>query len=293
MPEGDTVYRSAAELHAALKGRTLIRTDFRVPAFATSDLSGMKVREVFPIGKHILFRIEGGVSIHTHFKMEGRWDLYATGRSWRGPAYKVRAVLEVPGTVAVGTDLGLLELIPTKTEREVLGHLGPDLLAPETDPRAGWGASAPRINLWDRDEAVRRILAEPEVPIGDALIDQSKVAGLGNVYRSEICFLKGLDPQTPVAEAGDIAGILDLSRRIIWANRTTGAQITTGDRRRGRSRWVYGRRGEPCRRCGTPIQKASSGPPGMERVTYWCPHCQRDAGAATNTANEKNEGERA
>lgn len=283
MPEGDTVYLSAARLHAALKGRRLTRSDLRVPRYATTDLSGQVVREVVPVGKHLLFRIEGGITLHTHFAMEGRWDVYEPGRRWRGPAFKVRAVLETPEAIAVGTDLATIDLQPTKREDELVGHLGPDLLAPagawseRGRVMPGWGGSAPRPNLWDREEALARLRADGSVDLGDALIDQTKMAGLGNVYRSEICFLKGVHPLTPAGAVDDLEGVVDLSRRIIMANRTTGRQVTTGDKRRGRSRWVYGRAGEPCRRCGTPIVKTGSRGAGNgtgERVVYFCPSCQ-------------------
>jgi endonuclease-8 len=290
MPEGDTVYLSAARLHAALKGRRLTRSDLRVPRYATTDLSGQTVREVIPIGKHILFRIEGGITLHTHFKMEGRWDVYEPGKRWRGPAFKVRAVLETPEAIAVGVDLAAVDLKPTRQEDELVGHLGPDLLAPvgkwsdRGRVQPGWGGSAPRLNLWDEDEALARLRADGSVDIGDALIDQTKMAGLGNVNRSEICFLKGLHPFTPVAAVDDLKGLVDLARRVIMANRTTGNQVTTGDKRPGRSHWVYGRRGEPCRRCGTPIVKTYSraaetnGTP--DRVVYLCPWCQPPPGGA-------------
>ncbi len=282
MPEGDTVYLAAATLHAAMKGRRLVRSDLRVPRYATTDLSGQILREVFPIGKHLLFRIEGGITLHTHFKMEGRWDLFERGRSWRTPAFKIRAVLETEEVIAVGTDLARVDLVPTKSEADLVGHLGPDLLAPEGEWAErmkvvpGWGGSAPRLTLWDESEAIARLRSDPQAAIGDALIDQTKLAGLGNVYRSEICFLKGLDPFAPVGEVEDLPGVVRLARRVIMGNRTTGRQITTGDTRRGRGRWVYGRRGEPCRRCGTPIVRtASSRDDGTpDRVVYLCPSCQ-------------------
>ena len=257
MPEGDTVFLSATRLHNALAGRELIRTDFRVPRFATSDLAGRRVREVTSRGKHILIRVEGDVTLHTHFKMEGVWDLYRSGERWRGPSWQVRAVLETEQWVAVGFRLPVVELIRTHEEDDVVGHLGPDPL-----------------REWDRDDALARLTEAADVSIGEALLDQRVIAGLGNVYKSEICFLRGIHPDTRVADVEDLAAIVDLSARLLVANRTTGRQITTGDARRGRERWVYGRGGQPCRRCGTTIRKMEQGATGGPRVTYWCPSCQ-------------------
>jgi formamidopyrimidine-DNA glycosylase len=255
--EGDTVYLTAKKLDAALRGHRLLKTDFRVPAFATVDLSGQTVLEVVSRGKHLLLRTDAGVTVHTHLKMEGRWDVYATGRGGRGREHEVRVVLQTAGSVAVGRRLGIVEVLPTSDEGRVVGHLGPDVLGPD----------------WDPPEVVRRLRAQPERGIGSALIDQRIVAGPGNIYRCEACFLRGLDPWTQVAAVPDVEGVVDLMRRLMEANRTTGRQITTGDTRRGREHWVYGRGGMPCRRCGTPIRRRAA-VPGAEPVTYWCPSCQ-------------------
>lgn len=114
---------------------------------------------------------------------------------------------------------------------------------------------------------------EPWKAVGHVLLDQTVIAGPGNIYRCEICFLRGVHPSTPLREVRDLAGLVDLTKRVMEANRDTGMQITTGDRRPGRMHWVYGRRGQSCRRCGTPIAKQAE-KPGAERVTYWCPTCQ-------------------
>jgi formamidopyrimidine-DNA glycosylase len=256
VPEGDTVFVAATRLHQALAGSVLEKTDFRVPAFATADLSGRRLLEVVSRGKHFLFRIEGGVTFHTHFKMDGEWHLYRHGGRWRGAAHAVRAVLETPEWDAVGFHLATTELLPTAEEGRVVGHLGPD---PLTD--------------WDAAEALRRLRLHPHRPIGETLLDQTVMAGPGNVYKCEICFLRGVDPWTPAGAVPDHEGLVDLTARLMQANRTTGMQVTTGDDRPGRGRWVYGRGGKPCRRCGTPIRRRA-GTPGGERVTYWCPACQ-------------------
>jgi endonuclease-8 len=262
MPEGDTVLVAAARLHAALAGERMLRTDFRVPAFATTDLSGQVVKEVLARGKHLLLRTDAGLTIHTHFRMDGRWDLVRPVARIGGRAHEIRCVLTTERWVAVGRRLPVVEVLPTAEEARIVGHLGPDVLGPD----------------WDAEEAVRRLASRPERPIGEALIDQRVMAGPGNVYKSEVCFLRGVDPWAPAGEVRDLPALVALTKRVMEANRTTGAQVTTGDTRPGRSRWVYGRGGEPCRRCGTPIRRGEQGPDGEERVTYWCPSCQPGLG---------------
>jgi endonuclease-8 len=258
VPEGDTVLVAATRLHAALAGDRLIRTDFRVPAAATTDLSGRVVLEVVPRGKHLLCRTDGGLTVHSHLGMDGRWDLRAQPARTGGTGHEVRCILTTDRWIAVGRSLRVVEVLPTADESRVVGHLGPDVLGPD----------------WDREEVVRRLMERPERAVGEALVDQRVMAGPGNVYRSEVCFLRGLDPWTPVGSVADVAALVGLMKRLMEANRTTGAQVTTGDRRPGRSRWVYGRGGEGCRRCGTPIRRGEQGDAGRERVTYWCPSCQ-------------------
>lgn len=258
VPEGDTVFLAATRLNDALGTQTLTTTDFRVPRYATVDLSGKVVENVVARGKHLLFRIEGGQTLHTHYKMEGSWHLYRPGQPWRGPHHEVRAVLTTTDRVAVGFRLPVLELMATADEHDVVGHLGPDPLQPD----------------WDQAEAVARFTAHGDEAIGTVVLDQSVIAGPGNVYKSEICFLRGVHPETLVRDVPDLGGFVALLARLMQANRTTGMQITTGDTRRGRMQWVYGRSGEPCRRCGTKIQRAMQAGYGGDRVTYWCPTCQ-------------------
>ena len=257
MPEGDTVYLAATRLHDALASSELVATDFRVPRYAELDLRGRVLDEVTSHGKHMLFRISGDVTLHTHFEMEGSWDLYQRGRRWRSPAWQARVVLETERWVAVGFRLPVVDVLATSSEDQVVGHLGPDPL-----------------REWDADEALRRLQREIGRSVADVLLDQRVIAGLGNVYKSEICFLRGLHPDAPLEDAGDLREIVSLARRLLQANRRTGRQVTTGDDRRGRTSWVYGRRGRPCRRCGTAIEKSESSAGGRERVTYWCPSCQ-------------------
>ncbi|QJU52375.1 Fpg/Nei family DNA glycosylase [Herbiconiux sp. KACC 21604] len=261
MPEGDTVYRTAVHLNTALAGRVLTVCDLRVPKYASVDLSGETVDEVVSVGKHLLTRV-GGYSIHSHLKMEGSWHVYRHGTKWRRPAFQARAVLENTEWVTVGFDLGTLEVVERDREDEVVGYLGPDLLGP------GWDAGSV-------DEAVRRLGEDGEREIDVALLDQRNLAGLGNVFVNELCFLRGLLPQRPVAESGDLVSIVELGHRLITANRDRVERTTTGDTRPGRQTWVYGREGRPCLRCGTRIRRGALGANELsERVTYWCPRCQ-------------------
>jgi len=269
VPEGDTVYRSARSLDEALHGAILTRCDIRVPAFATVDLTGQRVHEVISRGKHLVAHV-GETSIHSHLKMEGTWHLYRHGTKWQRPAFQARIVLETADWVAVGFELGTLELFPTAEDEQHLGYLGPDLLGPN----------------WDAVEAVRRLGAGPgnspaavaaagERPVAVALGDQRNLAGLGNVYVNELCFLRGLLPTRPIAEVADRDGLVALAHRLITANRDRSERTTTGNLRRGARTFVYGRERQPCRRCGTSIRSGELGRSELEkRVTYWCPRCQ-------------------
>lgn len=260
MPEGDTVWHTARRLHAALAGTTLTLFELRVPRYATADLRGQVVRVVASRGKHLLIRIDPGFTVHSHLGMDGSWRLRrASGRPPGPRAPGVRAVLANVDEMAVGSDLAQLNLVDTDDEDELVGHLGPDLLGDD----------------WEPAEAVRRLSAEPERAIAEALLDQRNLAGIGNVYQAELLFLRGVHPDAPVSAAGDLDRMVRLARELLWANRTRPARVTTGDRRPGRRHWVYDQAGSPCRRCGTPIERGRIGPIGQERVTFWCPHCQR------------------
>jgi endonuclease-8 len=165
--------------------------------------------------------------------------------------------------VALGYRLGVCELLPTAAEERVVASLGPDPLDPG----------------WDPGEAVRRLAADPGRAVGAALLDQRLIAGPGNVYRNEALFLRGLHPWRPVGRIGDLDRLVDLVARLMRANRATAAQVTTGDPRPGRKWWVTQRARLPCRRCGTPIRTGRQGAQaGQERVTFWCPSCQPEAG---------------
>jgi endonuclease VIII len=259
MPEGDTVWRTAKRLRT-LDEKTLYRTDFRVPAHAIADFSGRRILTTVPRGKHLLTRLDNGVTIHTHLGMDGGWTVHASGSRWRRPAYTARVVLSTSGGEAVGFNVRC-DVVSTADEESLVGHLGPDLLGPD----------------WDRAEAVRRLRAAPDGPIATALLDQRNLAGIGNVYKNEVCFLAGLDPRTPVRQLDDqLEGIVDLAQQLIEANRDRPVRDTLaqGGARLGRpGYWVYRRRGL-CLRCETPLRYAELGPGTRERATWWCPSCQ-------------------
>jgi len=253
MPEGDVVWSTARRLHEALAGRALTRSDFRVPRLATADLTGDVVTETVARGKHLLTRTKSGLTVHTHLRMEGTWRVRPATEKVRD-SYRIRLLLANENWQAIGYQLGVVELIRTSEEAKVTGHLGPDLLGPD----------------WDRDEAVRRLSAEPDRPIGEALLDQRNLAGIGNVYKAEVLFLRGLSPWQPTGDVADIGALADLAKRLLEANKERFGHITTGSMRRGEEHWVYGRQGRPCRRCGTPIRSAGQ----QDRITFWCPSCQ-------------------
>jgi endonuclease VIII len=260
MPEGDVVWRTARQLDEALAGQVLIRSDFRVPRYATTDLTGRGVREAVARGKHLLIRVDGGITVHSHLRMDGSWRI--------GPAaqypprdHRVRVVLANAQWQATGYQLGVLEVLRTDREQRVVGHLGPDLLGPD----------------WDRAQAVARLTAVAGRPIGEALLDQANLAGIGNLYKAEVLFLRGVNPWRPVGEVPDLLGLVELARQLLSANKERVGQVTTGNPARGQETWVYGRAGRPCRRCRTLVLAdgyAAHGNATMERITFWCPHCQ-------------------
>ena len=257
MPEGDVVWNTAQRLHSALAGRVLIRSDFRVPRYATVSLAGQTVTEGVSRGKHLLIRTDRGLTVHTHLKMEGAWRIQPAG-TFRD-SHRLRLLLANAEWLAAGYQLGITEVLPTSREHQVIGHLGPDLLGPD------WNAAA----------AAERLARSPARPIGEALLDQRNLAGLGTVYMAETLFLRGVDPSRAAGSVEDLDELADLGRRLLDANKERLGHVTTGDTRPGRENWVYGRAGRPCRRCGTPIKRGEAGPPGQERVRFWCPNCQR------------------
>jgi endonuclease-8 len=258
VPEGDVVWYTAQRLHEALAGQVLTLSDFRVPRYATVDLRGQRVTEAVSRGKHLLIRTDGGLTVHTHLKMEGRWRIFpASGRS--PGSHQVRVVLGNARWLAVGYQLGITEVLRTAREPVAIGHLGPDLLGSD----------------WDAAEAARRLGAAPQRAIGEALVDQTNLAGAGVIYATEMLFLQGIDPWRPAGEVDDLPALVELGHQLLEANKTRPGHVTTGDGRPGGQNWVYGRAGRPCRRCGTPISRGEQGAPGQERQRFWCPNCQR------------------
>ncbi|MEV4568284.1 DNA-formamidopyrimidine glycosylase family protein [Nonomuraea sp. NPDC049419] len=257
MPEGDAVYRTAARLRGALDGRVLVRSDFRVPRHATADLSGRAVITTRSRGKHLLTRVEGDLTVHTHLRMEGSWLVMPAGRRTR-PGDQVRLILANEEWQAVGVRLGMVDLVRTADEAQLVGHLGPDLLGPD----------------WDLEEAVRRLRAAPGRTIGEALLDQRNLAGIGTIYRAETLFLRGIWPWKTVGEIEDLEGVVSLAQRLLEANKGHAGTVTTGDRRPANATWVYGRAGRPCRRCGTRISRGGMGTQPQERLILWCAGCQ-------------------
>lgn len=250
MPEGDTVWHTAATLREHLTGRTLTRCEVRVPKFATVDLSGQVVDEVLSRGKHLFIRV-GRASIHSHLKMDGSWRV---GNRPVRVDHRTRIILEAGPIRAIGVDLGVLEILERDQDGEAVAHLGPDLLGRD----------------WDARVAAANLAAHPDRPIAEALLDQRVLAGIGNVYCNELCFVTGHLPTAPVAAIADPGRLVSRARDMLWLNRFRWNRCTTGDTRHGRQLWVYGRAGENCRRCGTRIMRDDSG----ERVAYWCPACQ-------------------
>ena len=261
MPEGDSIFRAARTLDRALAGRTVTRFESVFPCLTRVDqdrpLRGRTLERVTPRGKHLLMWFSGDLVLHTHMRMKGSWHLYRPGERWMRPRHDMRIVVGTDAWDAVAFNVPTAEFLDAGAANEsaTLRDLGPDLLSPE----------------FDADEAVRRLEALPDVEIGDALLDQHALAGIGNIYKSEALFACGV---SPFARVGDVpretlAKIVATARRLLQAHASE-----TG--RRG-ARSVYGRGGMPCRRCGTAITRRAQGP--NARSTYWCPRCQRTGSA--------------
>jgi len=265
VPEGDTVYRAAKKLDAALGRRRLDVVDLRVPDHATVDLAGAEHLGTVSRGKHLLTRLrhEGSDwTLHTHLKMEGSWHVYEGRARWRRPTHQARAVLRAGTTTAVGFSLGVVDLLRTADEPDVVGHVGPDLLGPD----------------WDEEEALRRLRADGHRPVAEALLDQRNLAGIGNMYMAELCFVSGVHPARPLADVPDLVRMVRRARQMLDLNKERAMQSTTGDLRQGRQLWVYRRDQQACRRCGTPVRVEmrvdAEAPLRGERASYWCPSCQ-------------------
>jgi endonuclease-8 len=259
MPEGDTVHRARVQLDRVLLGRELTRVELRVPSLAGIDLRGRRVDSQHTHGKHLFTRLSGDVVLHTHLKMTGTWRVRRTpppsGAVTMGDD-RIRVVLVTAAGAAVGERVPVVELLSPDGERGVIARLGPDLLHPD----------------FDVAEACRRLEALPDRPIGDALLDQANLAGLGNFWVNELCYLRGVQPG---ATTGSVAvePMVRLAVRALRLSAFTGPhQVTTGDTRSGRRCFVYGRAGDCCLRCGSTIVEEPSTPERRHR--WWCPRCQ-------------------
>jgi endonuclease VIII len=257
VPEGDTVFLTAARLTEALAGNVLVRGELRHPRLSTVDLAGRTVLATRSVGKHLFLRFDRDLSLHHHLGMDGSWRF--SGPHAR-PDHRARVVLATDSATALGLNLQQLALVPTPEEHRMVDHLGPDLLDPDWSPAHA-------------AEAAARLTREPARELGLALLDQHLMAGLGNVYKSEICFLLGVSPWTPVSEV-DAARAVELGRELLLRNTGSHARSTTGDPRPDRRLWVYGRTRTTCLRCGGRIRAAGQGTDTRERVTYYCPTCQ-------------------
>lgn len=278
MPEGDAVWRTARRLHRALAERELVGSDLRVPALALTDLAGRRTLEVVPRGKHLLHRVEGGLTLHSHLRMDGSWRVLdapaaGAGADTRAPDHPatrhhtVRAVLWTAEHLAVGDRLGMLDLVETAQEDRLVGHLGPDLLD----------------RGFDRELALANLLRDPTVPVALALLDQRNLAGLGTIYTSEPLFEHRTNPWTPIGQVpqATLAAVVDTARLwLVRSCRLTPAMARGPLWRGPADGWmpwrprVFGGRGRPCPRCRTTIAEGSIGREPRDRVISFCPTCQ-------------------
>jgi endonuclease-8 len=279
VPEGDTLYRTAAALRTHLVGRTVLAARARIPGPRVERVIGSEVIAVEAHGKNLLIRLANGLELRTHLRMNGTWHRYAHGERWRRPAGRAVLVLEVADAVAVCFDAPVVELLETRAAalHPPLGGLGPDLCA----------------DAFDAAEAARR-LRDPRRAgwaISEALLDQRALAGIGNVFKSEVLFSERVDPFVTVGELDDatLERLVARARALLLANRTSAVLVTTGPVGGGRAGaglsgallpgrlWVYGRAGLPCRRCRSPISTHRHGV--LPRSTWWCPRCQAPRGS--------------
>jgi endonuclease-8 len=266
MPEGDTIFRTARALDRALAGRTITRTDSVLPALARAPglrtLEGRTIERVAARGKHLLIFFSGDFVLRSHLRMHGSWHLYRRGDRWKRPRSAMRVLLQTADVEAVAFDTPDAQLIRTRDLERLtpLATLGPDLLSDD----------------FDAEDASRRLRSVPVRDVASALLDQKSVAGIGNVLKSEILFVCGVNPTGRIGDLPDatIARLIDEARRLLRISVALGGagRRTTGRMQPDARLWVYGRAGKPCRRCGSPVQSHKQGPDA--RSTYWCPTCQ-------------------
>jgi endonuclease VIII len=270
VPEGDTIFRAARTLHRALAGKVVTRFDTAYAPLARvhddTPITGRTVDAVEAHGKHMLMRFSGDLTLRTHMRMHGSWHVYRPGERWQRPPREMRVLVGTADFVAVGFNVPDAEFLAASEvgTRDKTAQLGPDLLRED----------------FDADEAIRRLRDRADTPIAEALLDQRALAGIGNVFKSEVLFEAGVHPRTPVARVPDdrLVAMVEIARRQLAVNVGEAAphfgRRTTGRMAVSEGLWVYGRGGRPCRRCGTPIGFSRDGLGA--RPTYWCPRCQPD-----------------
>ena len=279
MPEGDSIFRTARTLQRALAGHRVTGFESVFPRLTRIDddqpIRGRTVERVEARGKHLLIWLSGDLVLRTHMRMNGSWHIYRPGERWFRPRHEMRIVIETEAMVAVAFNVPVAEFATeaTLTDTPALRELGPDLLSSTFIP----------------ETAVARILARADMEIADALLDQSAIAGIGNIYKSEVLFAGRINPFARVGDLAkeDVERLVGVAEKLMRANvaeTAPGGIRTYGGLRRTTSRldpgarfWVYGRAGKPCRRCGTAISRRKQGP--NARSTYWCEHCQRPTSA--------------
>jgi endonuclease VIII len=265
VPEGDTVHRTADRLDAALRDAVLERAELRWPTAPHVDLAGSRTLEVVARGKHLLHRFDTGATLHTHLRMEGQWRIEHPGeRTERAlRRHDLRAAVLTGTWSAVGLRLGMLDLVPTAREADLVGHLGPDVLGPD----------------WDAGRAVDN-LARAHVPLGQALLDQRNLAGVGTMWCAETLFLERVPPWSLADEVDRavVERVVSRAHRLIDNGRGQAVQSSTGSYRLHEAHYVHARSGRPCRRCGTTVRVAPIGVPPQERTMFYCPGCQGGLG---------------
>jgi endonuclease VIII len=266
VPEGDTIHRAARTLNTALAGQTVKRFETVFSQLARVDhdapLAGRTIERVFAAGKNMIMDFSGDLHLRTHMRMNGTWHIYRPGERWKKRRDEMRILLETDQWVAVGFNIPVAEFHDAESleRQEDLRHIGPDLLG----------------ETFDHGEALRRIRARGDGEIADVILNQRVVAGIGNEYKSELLFLAQINPFTKVNMLTDdrLDLLLRTSRKIMQANvkKRSAARITNFSLDIRNKQWVYGRGGQPCRKCGTAVQFAKQGKDA--RGTYWCPRCQ-------------------
>jgi endonuclease-8 len=262
VPEGDTIHRAARTLHSALAGQTVTKFETVFPQLARVEMTGRSIERVEAVGKNLLMHFSGDLHLRTHMRMNGTWHIYRPGERWRKRHSEMRIVVETASWVAVGFNVPVAELHDSRSleRQEDLLRIGPDFLG----------------ETFDFDEAKRRIRERGDGEIADVLLNQRVVAGIGNEFKSEILFMARVNPFAKVSEVTDeqLETILQTARKVMLANvqKRSAARITNFSLDPRQKQFVYSRGGQPCRKCGNPVQYAKQGKDA--RGTYWCAHCQ-------------------